>query len=94
MQENHPSEAPLRQGCCLQKGARTAGDSRWRHYDSEMEEQKRMHMVIELVCLEHKILHSAKHAVPLPRPSSLYMGTAHPHRDHQTDHPPFTVSGI
>jgi len=34
---------------------------------SEREEQKRMHMVIKLVCLEQKVLHSAKHAVPLRR---------------------------
>lgn len=26
-----------------------------------------MHMVIELVCLEQKVLHSAKHAVALPQ---------------------------
>lgn len=26
-----------------------------------------MHMVIELVCLEQKVLHNAKHAVPLPQ---------------------------
>ena len=26
-----------------------------------------MYMVIELVCLEQKVLHSAKHAVPLPQ---------------------------
>ena len=53
MQENHPSEAPLRQGCSLQNGARAAADCHvGEHCDSEREEQKRMYMVIELVCLE------------------------------------------
>lgn len=65
MQENRPAEASLRQGCCSQSGARAAGDCHGGHCGREMEEQKRMHLVIEWVSLEQKALQSAKHAVPL-----------------------------